>query len=101
MSKAFSEEQKQEWREKIEQQQASGESKAKWCRKNNISPDSFYYWQSRLYPKNSAVSFAEIKNVNRAEIYLECKGVKVYISDKQYDSKFLKILLQDLRELQC
>lgn len=35
MSKAFSEEQKQEWRDKIQQQQTSGFSKAKWCRENN------------------------------------------------------------------
>ena len=36
------------WRERIEKQQAGGESIRRWCRANGCQEHSFYWWRSRL-----------------------------------------------------
>ena len=39
---------KSQWMNIIQQWSASGLTKTEWCRRNNISPKSFFYWQRQL-----------------------------------------------------
>jgi hypothetical protein len=40
-----------EWETKLRQQKESGLSVDRWCRENQVTSTSFYYWKERLYPK--------------------------------------------------
>ena len=39
---------KSHWMNIIQQWSASGLTKTEWCRRNNVSPKSFFYWQRQL-----------------------------------------------------
>ena len=52
------------WAERIAECRSSGMSVRAWCRENEISEKTYYYWQRRLYQQlvstTEAVSFAEV-----------------------------------------
>ena len=52
------------WAERVAECRGSGMSVRTWCRENEISEKTYYYWQRRLYQQmvstTEAVSFAEI-----------------------------------------
>jgi transposase-like protein len=37
-----------EWRQRIERQERSGQSIAAFCRSENVSPHAFYAWKRKL-----------------------------------------------------
>ena len=52
------------WAERIAECRSSGMSVRAWCRENEISEKTYYYWQRRLYQQmisaTQGVDFAEI-----------------------------------------
>ena len=54
----------QGWAERIAECRSSGMSVRAWCRENEISEKTYYYWQRRLYQQmvsaTECVDFAEI-----------------------------------------
>ena len=38
----------QQWKEIIQAQLASGQSKRAWCQENGVSEKQFFYWQRRI-----------------------------------------------------
>ena len=52
------------WAERIAECRSSGKSVRAWCRENEISEKTYYYWQRRLYQQMvsaaEGVDFAEI-----------------------------------------
>lgn len=51
MPRPFSQEKRQEWKDKIQNQQASGLSISKWCCDQQVNVHAFYYWKDHLCPK--------------------------------------------------
>lgn len=110
MPQPFSEEQKQQWKEKILSQKNSGTSIAAWCRKNKISDHLFYYWKRKLFPAPtvSLSSFTEVPFEKRSHclevegsgIKIEYQEVRIHL-DKHFDSPTLKRCLAALKEAAC
>ena len=102
MSKPVSPEKKQEWREKILQQQSSGLSIEKWCREHQVKSHLFYYWKDRLFPKNSLThfSFTELTDSKKDIIALEYRSFRIYL-DRYFDPSFLKRCLEALKNVRC
>ena len=61
----------QKWTEIVVSCNESGMSKTAWCRENNVSIKSFFYWQHKLRMKMidspSAAKAAEIVQINLQE----------------------------------
>lgn len=110
MPKPVSSEIKNQWKEKIIQQQESGLSIASWCRTNNIDIHVFYYWRNKFFPKKSLnrSSFTKIPIENRVDISTQGES-KVTIDyqrvrftlDPKSDASHLKQLLAELKEFLC
>lgn len=102
MAQPFSEELKQQWKENILKQQQSNLSIATWCRQNRIAVHTFYYWQSKLFPKptinRSAFTEAiETKNRSASGIILEYQGFNIHLNE-HFNSCSLKRCLEVLRK---
>jgi len=80
MPKPFSEDQKLEWKQRIDQQRQSGLSIQKWCLQNQIQPHTFHYWKEKLFPKPfQKTSFTEL-NIKRPDaISLQAYGISIRI----------------------
>ena len=69
------------WAERIAECRSSGKSVRAWCRENEISEKTYYYWQKRLYQQMVStaerVDFAEIP---RGVQIGQCSGAAVKIS---------------------
>ena len=103
MPKPPSTEKKLEWETKIRQQRESGLSIEQWCRQNQTSSCSFYYWKDRLFPKTQLTRscFTELAANNQtAGVCIEYRGVRILI-DKSFDPATLRNCLSALRGLQC
>jgi transposase-like protein len=59
---AASSERREQWQELIEEYSTSGETVAGYCRFNNISVASFYYWKKRLSDAGQRKSGAQRKS---------------------------------------
>ena len=86
MAQPFSEELKQEWKENILKQRQSKLSMASWCRQNGIAVHTFYYWQSKLFPKPpfNRTSFTESIEENdkfTTGITLEYHGFNIHLNE--------------------
>lgn len=102
MPKPLSPDKKLEWEEKIRKQKESGLSVERWCRENQISPHTFYYWKDRLFPKPlpGHLNFAELSNAKETGIVIEHGNLRIRL-DKHFDPNILKQCLALLMELQC
>jgi transposase-like protein len=97
----FTQQQKQDWKDRISQQQQSGLSIKQWCSQNQIKPHIFYYWKKRLSYKNASIShssFTELTPPKETGISIECHGFLLRL-DKHFDPFTLKQCLITLREL--
>lgn len=97
------------WRERVANQFQSGLSIANWCRQNNISPHTFYYWRDKFFPKTSIsrIDFKEI-SVQQKEISQSQKsGVRLQyqefciLLDLQFDMETFEQCIKALKGLQC
>jgi hypothetical protein len=97
-----------QWKERLEQWQASGLPVKRWCRENGISKPSFYYWRSRLMPspKNSSrvpKKFVELIDncpltTGISGISIEAFGVTVNLMQNFHTESLLRCL-QTLRRI--
>jgi hypothetical protein len=102
MPQPFSEEIKQQWKENILKQRESKLSIASWCRKNEITVHTFYYWQGKLFPKTNLgrSAFTEVveeKNKSATGIVLEYQGFNIHLDD-HFNSSILKRCLEVLKK---
>ena len=91
-----------EWETKLRQQKESGLSVDRWCRENQVTSTSFYYWKERLYPKPliTQSSFAELTEAKGAAIAIEYREFRIHV-DRTFDSVALKRCLSLLKEIKC
>jgi hypothetical protein len=102
MAKPFSEELKHQWKENILKQRQSKLSMASWCRQNGVAIHTFYYWQSRLFPKQalSRSAFTEAIEENSkslTEIILEYHGFNIHLNE-HFNPSILKKCLEVLKQ---
>lgn len=99
MAQPFSEELKQQWKENIFKQRQSQLSIASWCRQNGIAVHTFYYWQSKLFPKPNLDRSAFTKAVEEKnkfdEIVLEYHGFNIHLNE-HFNPSVLKKCLEVL-----
>jgi hypothetical protein len=101
MFKSVSPEQRQAWKEKIEQQRHSGLPIARWCKENNITIGRFYYWREKFFPNAIKHSeFLELTPPTKTGIKMECKGVVIDL-EPHFDAPTLKRCLALLKEFAC
>jgi uncharacterized membrane protein YvbJ len=102
MAQPISEEIKQQWKENILKQRQSKLSIASWCRQNGIAIHTFYYWQSKLFPKptinRSAFTEAvEEKNKSDIGIVIEYQGFNIHLNG-DFNPSILKRCLEVLKK---
>jgi hypothetical protein len=98
MGKPLTQEQRDNWAERIHNQQNSGLSIQRWCQENQISAHVFHYWKKRLASKAplDRSSFTELVSPKGCTFIIEYQGVRVH-----FESSSLKQCLAVLRELKC
>lgn len=100
MSLPLSQEAKQEWKNIILKQQASGLSIKSWCKENKVSSNRFYYWKQKLVSNSiNPLSFTELKDNEETGIFLEYKGINIHLK-RHFDPIILKRCIKAL-EGQC
>ena len=94
------------WAERIAECRSSGKSVRAWCRENEISEKTYYYWQRRLYQQMVStaerVDFAEIP---RGVQIGQCSGAAAKISLSRAtievypgaDAQMIQAILQTLQ----
>lgn len=102
MQKPISIEKKLEWETKIRQQRESGLSIDRWCRQNQVTSCSFYYWKNRLQPKAelSRSCFTKLPIDQGTGVTMEYQGIRILI-EKSFDPATLRSCLAALRGIQC
>ena len=65
------------WRERLERHARSGFSIAEFCRRERLSPPSFYQWRKRLSVAPCAVGRPRFVPVHRAEDSGTADGVEI------------------------
>jgi hypothetical protein len=101
MPKSLSENKKLKWRSLIEEQRQSGLSIKKWCQQQNLVPNTFHYWKSRLLSKElQTSSFVELQVKRPNEISLQTRGLYIRLSS-DCDPVLRKELLALFAEAAC
>jgi hypothetical protein len=101
MFKQSSPEKIRSWEEMILQQQKSGLSIARWCRHNQVVVCQFYYWKSKLFPKQINIScFTELVEAKHVGVKVECGGIRIEL-DPNFDAATFKSCLAIIREVVC
>ena len=91
------------WAERIAECRSSGMSVRAWCRENEISEKTYYYWQRRLYQQlvstTETVSFAAVpqgiqtgqSSGAAAKISLSGATIEIY---PEADAQMIQAILQ-------
>jgi hypothetical protein len=94
-----SKEVRERWKEKIQQQIASGLSIRRWCLNNQEDTHHFYYWKGRLFPSTlKRSSFKELPEKKSADLLLEYGKLRIHL-DRDFDTATVKRLLTLLQEI--
>jgi transposase-like protein len=88
------------WRQRIAQQETSGQSVRAYCRRRGLPEHAFYSWRQRLRKENTPVRFALVETKPAAESVvtielLLASGDRLRIPQ---DAAMLKLVLGVLRE---
>jgi transposase-like protein len=88
------------WRQRIAQQETSGQSVRAYCRRRGLPEHAFYSWRQRLRKENTPVRFALVESKPAAESVvtielLLASGDRLRIPQ---DAATLKLVLGVLRE---
>jgi hypothetical protein len=89
----------QQWRQKVEAQQASGQSARRWCMEQDVNLISFYSWRRRLSESSPAAGFVELLTeaaVPSAGVTLQWQGACLHLA-KDFDEATLLRTLRLLR----
>ena len=68
------------WRERFTAQKASGLTVLEWCKKNNITRHTYYYWYKQIKsskPKSAKVPLPTLGEVNLHAPKVESSGIKL------------------------
>ena len=94
------------WAERIAECRSSGMSVRAWCRENEISEKTYYYWQRRLYQQmvsaTECVDFAEIprgvqteqSTGTAAKVCLSGATIEVYPGA---DIQMIRVILETMK----
>jgi putative transposase len=94
------EQRREEWRQRVGQQESSGQSIRGFCRERGLKEHAFYGWRQRLRKQNTPVRFALVESKSAAnsvppiELML-ASGDRLRIPN---DAATLKLVLAVLRE---
>jgi hypothetical protein len=96
-----SEEQRQVWREKMAQQERSGQSVRAFCGEQDLREPSFYYWRQRLRKENAPVRFALVETKLAGEA--RPQPIELVLANSDHlripsDAATLRLVLSVLRE---
>jgi hypothetical protein len=87
------------WRQRIAQQESSGQSIRAYCRGRGLKEPAFYWWRQRLRKQNAPVRFALVETRAAAEtVFLElilASGDRLRIP---HDAATLKLVLAVVRQ---
>ena len=98
------EKRQKKWRARVSDWQRSGKNMKIWCLENNIVYHQFFYWKTRLLPKEAMptqqVSFVEIEDglSDESGVVIECRDVTLKIA-KDFDLSTLSRCIQILKEV--
>jgi hypothetical protein len=101
MARPFSEEVKEQWKEKILKQRQSKLSLTAWCRQSGVAIHTFYYWQRKLFPEPclNRADFTESANEIQSStgIILEYQNFKIHLQE-DFNSSILRQCLEVLKK---
>ena len=107
MTKAYFEEKRREWAEKVRLQKESDPSIsiASWCRENRIDYKTFLYWRKRFESVRAPVlnrsSFTELSETSATTgMTIEYKCVHMHLA-KDFDPAILIKCLRAVKEAIC
>ena len=88
------------WRQRIAQQETSGQSVRAYCRRRGLPEHAFYGWRQRLRKENTPVRFALVETKPAAESFMTIElllasGDRIRIPQA---AATLKLVLGVLRE---
>ncbi len=94
------EQRREEWRQRIGQQEGSGQSIRAFCRERGLKEHAFYGWRQRLRKQNTPVRFALVETKSAGETVPAIElmlpsGERLRIPS---DAATLKLVLAVLRE---
>ena len=94
------EQRREEWRQRIGQQESSGQSIRTFCRERGLKEHAFYGWRQRLRKQNTPVRFALVETKSTGETVppielMLSSGERLRIPN---DAATLKLVLAVLRE---
>ena len=94
------EQRREEWRQRVGEQESSGQSILAFCRERGLKEHSFYGWRQRLRKQNTPVRFALVETKSAAETVppielMLLSGDRLRIPN---DAATLKLVLAVLRE---
>jgi hypothetical protein len=94
------EQRREQWRQRIAQQETSGQSIRAYCRGRGLTEHAFYGWRQRLRKENTPIRFALVGTRPAAESVapielLLASGDRLRIP---HDAATLKLVLTVLRE---
>ena len=89
------------WRQKVAQQEKSGQSVRAFCREQDIGEPSFYYWRQRLRKENAPVRFALVETKSAGEA--RPQPIELVLASGDHlripsDAATLRLVLSVLRE---
>jgi transposase-like protein len=102
MPRPLSEEQKQEWKERIRLHSDSGQSMLQWCREHQVNYDSMVYWRRQMGANPTKAiersSFRELSPpLDDKRITIEYQKVQIHMP-QNVDPAILIKYLHGLRE---
>jgi len=99
-----------QWTSIIQECNASGMTKKKWCKDNNVNDKQLYYWQRRIRKmiiqtasdnaESTGVKFAELPMVQKeaTQLSLETHGTAYSVPQRRLNKGSLSIEISNLSE---
>ena len=96
--KVAQEERRNNWREHLERQPASGKNVKAYCAEKGLKPWQFFYWRNALHPKlASTAGFVELRQAEtRSRMQIEVGGARIGV-DRGFDAETLRQVIRALR----
>lgn len=94
------EQRREQWRERIGQQERSGQSIRAYCRERGLQEHAFYWWRRRLREQSAPVQFALVETKQGVEFQppIELMLASGDLLRIPHNAATLKLVLAVLRE---
>jgi len=99
--KSTREQRREQWRQRVGQQESSGQSVRSFCRERGLKEPAFYWWRQRLRKQNIPVRFALVETKPAKETAPTPIELMLAGGDRlriPHDAATLKLVLAVLRE---